>query len=228
MKVFSIICCLCLSVSFYSNAIAQDKQRERIEKATQVLSDFADMKEGIPDELMKMSNGIIIVPKMINAGFVLGGKRGKGIAMIRNADGSWSNPIFITITGGSVGFQIGVQAVDLVLIFKHSETLENIGNGTFTLGGDISATAGPVGRSGSATTDYKFEAEVYSYSRSKGLFAGISLAGSAITVDAVANGEFYDDNSSTEEILKDENSDLPEVIALKNELTKLVKKSGEK
>lgn len=223
MKTFSIIWCLCFSVSLCGNAIAQGKESERIEKATQVLSDFAAMKEGIPDELMKISNGIIIVPKMINAGFVLGGKRGKGIAMIRNDDGSWSNPIFITITGGSVGFQIGVQAVDLVLIFKHSETLKNIGNGTFTLGGDISATAGPVGRSGSATTDYKFEAEVYSYSRSKGLFAGISLAGSAITVDAVANGEFYDNNPSTEEILENENSDIPQVIALKDELTKLVR-----
>jgi lipid-binding SYLF domain-containing protein len=116
----------------------------------------------------------------------------------------------------------------LVLIFKHRETLENIGNGTFTLGGDISATAGPVGRSGSATTDYKFEAEVYSYSRSKGLFAGISLAGSAITVDADANGEFYENNPTTEDILKDDESDNTQVIALKNELEKLVKKADER
>ncbi len=228
MKTVSVFLAFFLSLILINSTNAQSKEEERIEKSTGVLRDFGDMKEGIPDELLKISNGIIIVPKMINAGFVLGGKRGKGVAMVKNEDGSWSNPIFVTITGGSVGFQIGLQAVDLVLIFKHRETLENIGNGTFTLGGDISATAGPVGRSGSATTDYKFEAEVYSYSRSKGLFAGISLAGSAITVDADANGEFYENNPTTEDILKDDESDNTQVIALKNELEKLVKKADER
>ena len=149
------------------------------------------MKESIPHELLDISEGIIIIPKMINAGFVLAGKRGKGVAMVKNEDGTWSDPAFVTITGGSVGFQAGIQAVDLVLIFKHRETLENIGNGTFTIGGDISATAGPVGRNSTATTDYKMEAEVYSYSRSKGLFAGISLTGSALSVDEEANNSFY-------------------------------------
>ena len=111
--------------------------------------------------------------------------------MVKLADGSWSNPVFVTITGGSVGLQAGVQSIDLVLIFKNRETLEKIGNGSFTLGGDISATAGPVGRNSSASTDYKLEAEVYSYSRSKGLFAGISLAGSAIDIDKKADAAFY-------------------------------------
>ncbi len=111
--------------------------------------------------------------------------------MVKLADGTWSNPVFVTITGGSVGFQAGVQSVDLVLIFKNKETLQDIGKGSFTLGGDISVTAGPVGRNSTASTDYKLEAEVYSYSRSKGLFAGISLAGSAISIDAKANESFY-------------------------------------
>ncbi len=119
--------------------------------------------------------------------------------MVKLPNGKWSNPVFVTITGGSVGLQAGVQSVDLVLIFKSRETLEKIGKGSFTLGGDISATAGPVGRNSTASTDYKLEAEVYSYSRSKGLFAGISLSGAAIDVDSKANKAFYnnDENAGT-------------------------------
>ena len=141
------------------------------------MKDFGQMKESIPADLLKITQGIIIVPKLINGGFVIAAKRGKGIAMVKLENGTWSNPVFVTITGGSVGLQAGVQSIDLVLIFKSSETLEKIGKGSFTLGGDISATAGPVGRNSTASTDYKLEAEVYSYSRSKGLFAGISLSG---------------------------------------------------
>jgi SH3 domain-containing YSC84-like protein 1 len=177
--------------AFFTPANAQEKQDDKINAATQVLQDFSKMKESIPAELLKVTQGIIVVPKLINAGFVLAGKRGKGIAMVKLEDGTWSNPVFVTITGGSVGFQAGVQSVDLVLIFKSRETLQNIGKGSFTLGGDISVTAGPVGRNSTASTDYKLEAEVYSYSRSKGLFAGISLAGSAISIDAKANESFY-------------------------------------
>lgn len=178
---------------------SQDKQEEKIDATTKVLQDFANMKENIPAELLKVTEGIIIVPKLINAGFVLAGKRGKGLAMVKLSDGSWSNPVFVTITGGSVGFQAGVQSVDLVLIFKSAETLQKIGKGSFTLGGDISVTAGPVGRNSTASTDYKMEAEVYSYSRSKGLFAGISISGSSISVDAKANEAFYknDDDAKT-------------------------------
>lgn len=172
-------------------ASAQDKEHKKIEDATVVLSDFSKMKESIPSELLAVTQGIIIVPKLINAGFVIGGKRGKGVAMVKKADGSWSNPVFVTMTGGSVGAQIGVQSVDLVLIFKHSSSLTSIKNSSFTLGGDLSVAAGPVGRSSTASTDYKLEAEVYSYSRSKGLFAGITLNGAALAVDAPANTNFY-------------------------------------
>ncbi len=190
---------LIIMCAFFTPVKSQDKQDEKIDATTKVLQDFSKMKESIPSDLLKITEGIIVVPKLINAGFVLAGKRGKGLAMVKLEDGSWSNPVFITITGGSVGFQAGVQSVDLVLIFKNRETLENIGKGSFTLGGDISVTAGPVGRNSTASTDYKLEAEVYSYSRSKGLFAGISLAGSAISIDAKANESFYgnDDDAKT-------------------------------
>lgn len=215
--IFSTLSAILL-LSFSLNCQAQEKESERISNSLQTLKEFGSMKDNIPHELLDISEGIIIVPKMINAGFVLAGKRGRGIAMVKREDGTWSDPTFITITGGSVGFQIGVQSVELVLIFKHRKTLEDIGNGTFTLGGDVSATVGPVGRSGSATTDYKFEAEVYSYSKSKGLFAGISLAGSAITVDDVANKAYYGEALDASDIFEQHNSTEPEVIALKKEL----------
>jgi lipid-binding SYLF domain-containing protein len=173
------------------SATIQEKEQDKIEDATGVLRDFGRMKETIPHDLLVGTHGIVIIPKLINAGLVIGGKRGKGIAMVKNDDGKWSNPVFVTLTGGSFGLQAGVQSVDLVLVFKHSKTLHRIGTGSFTLGGDISAAAGPVGRSSSANTDYKLEAEVYSYSRSRGLFAGISLNGAALDVDAKANKAFY-------------------------------------
>lgn len=206
----------------FTQAKSQGKQDEKIAAATQVLKDFGNMKESIPEKLLEISQGIIIVPKLINAGFVIAGKRGKGIAMVRLEDGSWSNPVFVTITGGSLGFQAGIQSVDLVLIFKNRETLQQIGNGSFTLGGDISATAGPVGRNSTASTDYKMEAEVYSYSRSKGLFAGISLSGSAIDIDKKANEAYYENYTDAEDLFSNSTeNDSDQVAQLKSELENL-------
>jgi len=171
---FLIIPCLLTAMFLLASATRDEsKETERIHKASNVLKDFSKMKESIPHDLMQDCQGIIIVPDLLNAGFVVGGKRGRGVAMVKLDDGRWSDPVFITLTGGSIGFQIGVQSVDLVLIFRHKGVLTKVENGDFTIGGDASAAAGPVGRSTSASTDYKMEAEVYSYSRSRGLFAGI-------------------------------------------------------
>ena len=189
---------------FLSSSVqAQDKAMDKITASTKVIREFSNMKEKIPQQLFAVTQGIIIIPKMINAGLVLAGKRGKGIAMVKLADGTWSNPVFVTLTGGSVGFQAGVQSVDLVLIFKSRTTLENIGTGSFTLGGDVSVTAGPVGRNSTASTDYKLEAEVYSYSKSKGLFAGISLSGSALDVDKKTNAGFYKEETDAKTLFAD-------------------------
>ena len=218
-QILRFIFILSVSSVFYTQVKSQDKQEEKIIAATKVLKDFGNMKESIPDKLLEISQGIIIVPKLINAGFVFAGKRGKGIAMVKLEDGSWSNPVFVTITGGSLGFQAGVESIDLVLIFKERETLQQIGNGSFTLGGDISATAGPVGRNSSASTDYKMEAEVYSYSQSKGLFAGISLSGSAIDIDKKANEAYYQNYTDAADLFSnsnENNSDL--VLEMKNQL----------
>ena len=178
-------CITCLSAN------SQSKEAEKIDASAKVLKDFVNMKEKIPQKLLDVTQGIIVIPKLINAGLGIGGKRGKGIAVIKRADGTWSDPAFITLTGGSLGFQAGIQSIDLVLVFKDRGTLEKIGKGSFTLGGDASVTAGPVGRNSSASTDYKMEAEIYSYSRSKGLFAGISLSGAALAVDSKSDATFY-------------------------------------
>jgi lipid-binding SYLF domain-containing protein len=218
-KFISLICTACL---FFTPVKSQEKQEDKINASTQVLQDFGKMKESIPEELLKVTQGIIIVPKLINAGFVVAGKRGKGVAMVKLEDGTWSNPVFVTITGGSVGLQAGVQSVDLVLIFKNRSTLEKIGNGSFTLGGDISATAGPVGRNSTASTDYKMEAEVYSYSRSKGLFAGISLSGSAIDIDEKANKSFYGNEEDAKTLFSNSSeNNSASVTAMKSELKSL-------
>lgn len=214
---------LCIATMLFSNAMAQEKEQRKIEAATTVLNDFSKMKESIPLELLAVTQGIIVVPKLINAGFVVGGKRGRGLAMVKKADGTWSNPVFVTITGGSVGPQIGVQSVDLVLVFKHSNSLTEIKKSSFTLGGDLSVAAGPVGRNSSANTDYKLDAEVYSYSRSRGLFAGISLNGASLTIDAAANREFYGKEISANAIFISENSTDEKVQGLKTTLSSMKK-----
>ena len=207
--------------SFQSKS--QEKERDKIKASANVLAEFSKMKENIPHELFAISEGIIVIPKLINAGFVLAGKRGKGIAMIKKADGTWSDPAFVTLTGGSIGFQVGVQAVDLILVFKTKETLEKIGNGSFTLGGDASVTAGPLGRNSTASTDYKLDAEIYSYSKSKGLFAGISISGSAIDVDKKANYNFYGGDVTVIQIFNGGNSTIANTQQLKNTVTNLFK-----
>jgi lipid-binding SYLF domain-containing protein len=205
-----------LSLTFFlvfTAAKSQEKESEKLQAASNVLNNFVGMKEKIPQKLLEITQGIIVIPKLINAGFVVGGKRGRGIAVIKREDGTWSDPVFITLTGGSIGFQVGVQSIDLVLVFKNRETLEKIGKGSFTLGGDASVTAGPVGRNSSASTDYKLEAEVYSYSRSKGLFAGISLSGSALDVDAKANANFYGKEVDASTIFSDSTIEAPQAAA---------------
>lgn len=204
-----------------TSAVDAGKETERIQKSTSVLSDFGKMKESIPSDLIKQAQGIIVIPHMINAGLAIGGKRGKGVAVVKLADGSWSNPVFVTFTGGSLGLQIGVQAVDLVLVFKHKSVLTKMEKGDFTIGGDISVAAGPVGRSSSASTDYKLEAEVYSYSRSKGLFAGLSINGSNISVDKSAIANFYGGSATSHTLFAEGKSSSGDVADLKKAIVAL-------
>ncbi|QKJ28669.1 lipid-binding SYLF domain-containing protein [Mucilaginibacter mali] len=217
MKTIKILILPALLTCFIALVSAKDagKETERIQKSTTVIHDFSKMKESIPSQLIQEAHGMIIIPHMINAGLAVGGKRGKGVAIVKMADGKWSNPVFVTFTGGSLGLQIGVQSVDLVLVFKHKDVLTKMQNGDFTIGGDISVAAGPVGRSGTASTDYKLEAEVYSYSRSKGLFAGLSINGSNISVDKSANANFYGGKATSQSIFADATSSSADVNELK-------------
>ncbi|MDP9076218.1 MAG: lipid-binding SYLF domain-containing protein [Bacteroidota bacterium] len=212
-----------LSIFFIVGSAFTDgsKENERVHSSSNVLRDFGKMKESIPHDLISEYQGIVIIPKLINAGFVVGGKRGRGVAMVKLGDGKWSDPVFVTLTGGSIGAQIGVQSVDLVLVFRHKGVLTKVKNGDFTIGGDISAAAGPVGRSSSANTDYKLEAEVYSYSRSRGLFAGISINGSNLAIDKTANANFYGNDLSSKEIFDISSSNKESVKVLKASLAAL-------
>jgi lipid-binding SYLF domain-containing protein len=136
---------------------------------------------------------VAILPDVVKAGFVVGGRYGRGVILLRQPDGSWSNPVFITLAGGGIGWQVGVQSTDLVLVFKTSNSLDRIlkGKGKLTLGADVAVAAGPVGRQAEAATDAMLRAEIYSYSRSRGLFAGVSVEGAGLLVDCEANEAFY-------------------------------------
>jgi lipid-binding SYLF domain-containing protein len=149
--------------------------------------------KGIPPALLQDARGVAIIPNVLKAGFVFGGRFGRGVILVRGADGSWGNPIFITLAGGSFGWQIGVQSTDIILVFKTSRGLERILNGKnkVTLGADLSVAAGPIGRQVEASTDAQLKSEIYSYSRSRGLFAGLSLEGAGILIDFDANQNFY-------------------------------------
>jgi len=203
------------------SATDPSKEIERIHNSANVLKAFGKMKESIPHELLESYQGVVIIPNLLNAGFGIGAKRGRGVALVKLPDGKWSDPVFITLTGGSFGFQIGMQSVDMVLVFRHKGVLTKVKNGDFTIGGDISAAAGPVGRSSTASTDYKLEAEVYSYSRSRGLFAGISIHGSNLSIDKSANAAFYGNDMSSQDIFETGKSDHEAVRVLKETLNAL-------
>lgn len=171
---------------------AEDPPLVRASNAVRVLNDIMQAPDkAIPQDLLRNAKAIAVIPDMIKAGFIFGGRRGEGLISVKSPDGTWSNPAFITMTGGSVGFQAGVSSTDVVLVFRTQRGVDSIVNGKFTLGADASAAAGPVGRTASAATDAQLKAEIYSYSRTRGLFAGVALDGSALRIDYDANAAVY-------------------------------------
>lgn len=173
-------------------AAASVKESTRVESAIEVMDKIMEIPEqAIPPALMANAQGIAVIPGVIKVGFVLGGQYGNGVLLVRGKDGAWSNPVFITLMSGSVGWQIGAQATDFVIVFKSPGSIEGIMKGKYTLGADAAVAAGPVGRRAEASTDVEFKAEIYSYSRSRGLFAGISLEGSSLQIDHESNTAFY-------------------------------------
>lgn len=165
---------------------------QRVDAATEVLQQLSRIPEqGIPPTLLQNAYAIAVIPNQIKAGFMIGGSYGKGILVVRRPDGRWSNPSFISMGAGSIGWQIGAQASDIILVFKSRKGVDNIASGKFTLGADANVAAGPVGRHTSAATDVQLKAEIYAYSRNRGLFAGVSLEGSVISIDKKANQAYY-------------------------------------
>jgi lipid-binding SYLF domain-containing protein len=173
-------------------ATASQQQTSRVNMATEVVKEIMKIPEtGIPPALLADAQGIAVIPRVIKAGLVVGGEYGKGVISVRDSDGTWSAPVFVTMAGGSVGYQIGAEATDFVIVFKNRKGIDEISKGKYTRGAGASVAAGPVGRNARAATDVKLDAEIYSYSRSRGLFAGISLEGASLQVDHESDAEFY-------------------------------------
>jgi lipid-binding SYLF domain-containing protein len=185
---------------------------KKIDDAVRVLREMtAEADKSIPVKLLRDCAGIAIVPDVIKAAYIIGGRHGKGVLLVRNKDGVWSDPVFVGITGGSVGWQVGVQSADIILVFMTPRSLDNIKKGKFTLGADAGIAAGPLGRTAEASTDVELKAEIYSYSRSRGLFAGLSLQGASFYVDAKADQNFYGiDKISAQTILDGNVGQVPE------------------
>jgi SH3 domain-containing YSC84-like protein 1 len=165
---------------------------ESIVESEQVLNELmAIPARQIPRRLLDSAEGIVIIPNVIKIGFIGGVRRGHGVVLVRDAEGEWSLPQFVTLTGGSVGFQAGIQGSDVVLVFTTRKGVEGLTRGKFTIGVDASASAGPVGRDAAVGTDATLLSEIYSYSRSRGLFAGVSIDGSALEIDHAAHSAYY-------------------------------------
>ena len=172
---------------------AQGREEARLLTASQVLNDaLGSPDQFVPTRLLERAYGIAVVPDVTKIAFFFGGRRGNGVLVARDPSGHFSDPIFVNLTGGSFGFQWGVTSTDVILVFTTKRSIDRIASGQLTLGADASVAAGPVGRTASAGTDPTLSAEVYSYSRSRGLFAGIALDGSALSIDNNADARFYD------------------------------------
>jgi lipid-binding SYLF domain-containing protein len=181
-----------IMVVFSAPGLAADKPGEKIDEAVAVIQQIMAVPENaIPPELLKNAYGIAVIPGVIKAGFIVGGRYGTGILAVREKSGAWSPPSFISLYGGSVGWQIGASSTDIILVFKSARSVEGIMHGKYTLGADAAVAAGPVGRSAEAATDVQLKAEIYSYSRSRGIFAGVSLEGAALRMDDDDNATFY-------------------------------------
>lgn len=193
---------------------ADGRQIATMEMAIDVVEEIASVPDqSIPLSVMQRANGIAIIPNVIKGGFVIGGRFGRGVIMARDRNGDWSNPVFITLTGGSVGWQIGAEATDVILIFKRRETIEGIlRREKLTIGAGAAVAAGPVGRQTEAGTDVQLRAEIFSYSRSRGLFAGVSLEGSILKVDYRANEYFYHDRDATPFDILDGRVEAPRIV----------------
>ncbi len=194
---------------------AQTDEADRVRESSTVLDEImAASDSAIPASVLGKAVGIAVFPGTLRGGFIVGAERGRGILSVKDTNGVWSPPAFITITGGSVGLQIGVRATDLVLVIQNRRGLENLVRNEFKIGAGAAVTGGPVGRDAQAATDIQLRAEILSYSRSRGLFAGATLDGSTIREDRDANGRFYGQRFATRDVVLDSKATAPETTAV--------------
>jgi len=202
LPVAPILAVFLLIVSTVAIAFNRSDAVKRLQRATQVFKEIMSAPDkGIPEDLLDKCECVGIVPGLKKAGLGLGGKYGKGVLMCRKPDRSWTAPSFITIEGGSIGFQIGFTQIDVVMLMMNRKGVDKLIDDKFTLGADASAAAGPVGRQTSAQTNIRLDAEILTYSRAKGLFAGVSLEGATLRQDKDDNSDFYGRDVDARKIL---------------------------
>jgi len=197
-----------------ANAKDASDERERAVKAADVLTEIMQIPEnGIPNELMERAEAIAVFPHVIKGAFGVGGEFGHGLVSERRADGRWSAPSFVKIGGGNFGLQLGVQSTDLVLVFTSRDGFKGLLDGKVKLGADAAVAAGPVGRKAQVATDVLLKSPVLAYSRSKGLFAGIALDGSVVSIDDSANRKVYGKDFTAQDILIDGKARINDDVA---------------
>jgi SH3 domain-containing YSC84-like protein 1 len=190
LLLLTLIASLC-AFAFADDQPKESKAADRVQSAADVLNEIQSAPDsGIPNEILGSAECVAVVPSMLKGGFIVGAKYGRGLASCRNPKG-WSAPAFFTVTGGSVGFQIGGQAVDLVMLIMNKDGMKHLLSSQFALGADASVAAGPVGRHAEGNTDWKMRAEVLTYSRARGVFAGVTLNGAVVKQDKDSTREFY-------------------------------------
>lgn len=201
MLLFALVSLFILSTSpVYAQAAKLDR---RIEECTDLFEEVMQMPDkAIPEDLLSKCSGVAIFPSVLKGGFFIGGRYGKGVVLYRDKrTGKWSTPAFYTIGGLSYGLQIGGQAIDLILVITSKRGMKSLIKNSVTLGGDLAASAGPIGRNVEAGTDLLLKAGILSYSRSRGLFAGIALKGAVIKPDIETNKSYYSEDVTAEDIL---------------------------
>lgn len=228
LSVFFLVVLLCaqslasLASGPSTTAFAGEKETERINNAATMFDEIMKAPDkGVPGDLLETCAALILIPGVKKGAFIFGGEYGKGLMLVRNPDKSWNIPGFIRMDGGSVGFQIGGQSIDVILVVKNRKGIEKLTSNKFKLGADASVAGGPVGRDAKANTDAQMQAQILSYSRTQGAFAGVSLEGAALRLDDNSNKSVYGRALKADDVLNPSSLKAP---AAADELYKVIRK----
>jgi len=211
---FVVALALTVAATLSRTVAAGSDEADRVKESATVLDEIMGAPDqAIPESVLDKAVGIAVFPGTVRGGFIVGAERGRGILSARDAKSkTWSAPAFLTITGGSLGLQIGLRATDLILVIQNQRGIENLVRNEFKVGAGAAVTGGPVGRDAQAATDIQLRAEILSYSRSRGLFAGATIEGSTIKEDRDANGRFYGDKLTTRAVVFDGKAKAPDGV----------------